>query len=367
MAKKIRLNGTVVGDRNAYIYEWLEIPHISPSSVSRLLEEANGEEIEVYISSGGGDAWAGNEIFTLVKEYSGFVTTKIPSIAGSAASVFAMAADKVLISPTGQIFIHNSATWTDGNKEDHQQTIQMLESVDEAMVNAYVLKTGKTREELRNLMKNETFFNAQRAVELGFADEIMFATEELNPTANLSMGAELPPDVLDKVRNKLLSMTPAKGGANSQIELTAAKAKEPKTADKTKEEPKTMDINELKEKHPELFAQVTGDAEAAERTRVAAITALAEKTPGSADLVKAAIANGETAGELAIKIVEASQLRISTAAKERELDVEESGIDTVKSLEAKTPNATKEEDAEAAVASMIAMAQNMKPKNGGRR
>ncbi|MEK4351354.1 head maturation protease, ClpP-related [Paenibacillus sp. FSL R5-0475] len=367
MPKKIRLNGTVVGDRNAYIYEWLEIPHISPSSVSRLLDEANGEEIEIYISSGGGDAWAGNEIFTLVKEYSGFVTSKIPSIAGSAASVFAMAADKVLISPTGQIFIHNSATWTDGNKEDHQQTIQMLESVDEAMVNAYVLKTGKTREELRDLMKNETFFNAQRAVELGFADEIMFATEEFSPTANLSMGAELPPDVLDKVRNKLLSMTPAKGGSNSQIEPSAVKAKEPKAADKPKEEPKTMDMKELKEKHPELFAQITNDAEAAERSRVAAITSLAEKTPGSAELVKAAIANGETAGELAIKMVEASQVRIANAAKDRELDAKESGTDKVASLEAKTPDAAKEADAEAAVANMVAMAQNIKPKNGGRR
>lgn len=216
-------------------------------------------------------------------------------------------------------------------------------------------------------MKNETFFNAQRAVELGFADEIMFATEEFSPTANLSMGAELPPDVLDKVRNKLLSMTPAKGGSNSQIEPSAVKAKEPKAADKPKEEPKTMDMKELKEKHPELFAQITNDAEAAERSRVAAITSLAEKTPGSAELVKAAIANGETAGELAIKMVEASQVRIANAAKDRELDAKESGTDKVASLEAKTPDAAKEADAEAAVANMVAMAQNIKPKNGGRR
>ncbi|OMD29137.1 hypothetical protein BJP48_18765 [Paenibacillus odorifer] len=367
MAKKIKLSGTVVGDNNARIYEWLDLPHISPSGVDRLLTEANGEDVEIYISSGGGDAWAGGEIHTVIKEYQGFVTVKIPSIAGSAASVFAMAADKVLIAPTGQLFIHNSATYTDGNKEDHQQTYQMLESVDEGMVNAYVAKTKKTREEIRSLMEKETFFHAQRAVELGFADEIMFATEEFSPSANIFAGAELPPDVLDKVRNKMLDLIPGQQGNEGQEEPPAAQTKQHEPAAKPKEDPKTMDINELKEKHPELFAQVTDDAQAAERTRVAAITALAEKTPGSAELVKAAIANGETAGELAIKIVEASQLRISTAAKDHELDVEESGIDTVKPLEAKTPDATKEEDAEAAVASMIAMAQNMKPKNGGRR
>lgn len=367
MAKKIKLSGTVVGDRDAWIYEWLELPHINPAGVDKLLTEANGEDVEIYINSSGGNAWAGGEIHTSIKEYPGYVTVKIPSIAGSAASVFAMAADRVLIAPTGQLFIHNSATWTDGNKEDHQQTYQMLESVDEGMVNAYVAKTKKTREEIRSLMEKETFFHAQRAVELGFADEIMFSSEELNPTASIANGAELPPDVLDKVRTKLMALLPGKRGSEGQEEPPAAQAKQPEPAAKQKEEPKTMDINELKEKHPELFAQVTADAKATERTRVAAITALAEKTPGSADLVKAAIANGETAGELAIKIVEAGQLRIATAAKDRAADAAESGVDEVESLEAKTPEAAKEEGVDAAVENMIAMAQNMKLKNGGRR
>lgn len=366
MAKKIKLSGTVVGDRDARIYEWLDLPHISPSGVERLLTEANGEDVEIYISSGGGNAWAGGEIHTVIKEYQGFVTVKIPSIAGSAASVFAMAADKVLIAPTGQLFIHNSATYTEGNKEDHQQTYQMLESVDEGMVNAYVAKTKKTREEIRSLMEKETFFHAQRAVELGFADEIMFATEELSPSANIFAGAELPPDVLDKVRNKMLALIPGQQGNEGQEQLPAAQVIQPEPAAKSKEEPKTMDINELKEKHPELFAQVTGDAQAAERSRVAAITALAEKTPGSADLVKAAISNGETAGELAIKIVEAGQIRIATAAQDRAADAADSGLDAVASLEAKLAAEAKAEEVDAAVDSMVEMARNMRPKNGGR-
>lgn len=367
MPKKIKLSGTVVGDRDARIYEWLELPFISPSGVEKLLTEANGDDVEIYISSGGGNAWAGGEIYTLLKEYQGFVTVKIPSIAGSAASVFAMGGDKVLISPAGQLFIHNSATWTDGNKEDHQQSYQMLQSADEAMINAYVAKTKKTREEIRSLMEKETFFHAQRAVELGFADEIMFATEELNPSASISAGAELPPDVLDKVRNKMMALLPEKRGAEGKNEPPAATSNEPETAAKPKEEPRTMDINELKEKHPELFAQVTSDAQAAERSRVAAITSLAEKSPGSAELVKAAIANGETAGELAIKIVEASQARIAAEAKNRAIDAEESGVDKVASIEAKTPEAAKKEDGDAAVENMIAMAQNMRNKNGGRK
>ncbi|OKP97789.1 head maturation protease, ClpP-related [Paenibacillus sp. P46E] len=367
MAKKIKLSGTVVGDRDAGIYEWLEIPHISPAGVERQLTEANGEDIEVYINSGGGNAWAGGEIYTLLREYQGFVTTKIPSIAGSAASVFALGGDEVLISPMGQLFIHNSSTLTDGNKEAHQQSQQMLESLDEAMINVYEAKTGKTREEIRGLMEKESFFHAQRAVELGFADRVMFSSEEINPSASINPSAELPPDVLDKVRTKMMALLPGQPGIEGQEKTPAAKAKEPEAAAQIKEEPKKMDINELKEKHPELFAQVTGVAEAAERTRVAAITTLAEKTPGSAELVKAAIANGETAGELAIKIVEAGQLRIISAAQDRAADAAESGVDAVASLEAKTPETNKDEDAEAAVASMVAMAQNMKPKNGGRR
>jgi len=366
MAIRINLYGTIVASEDAWIYEYFEMDHTTPRQINEQLAQANGDDVEIYVNSPGGDVWAGSEIYSSLREYAGNTIAKVISLAASAASVAICGAKRVLISPTAQIMVHRASTGAWGNKNDLDQASQMVNSIDEGMVNAYEYKTGKTRDELFAWMDAETFMNAQQAVENGFADEVMFGKVE--KVAAVAVAPLFSNEVLSKVKSKLMKENrfPPTAVITDTPEPTG-KPSAVKAENNNKEELKTMDITELKEKHPELFAQVTGDAQSAERTRVAAITSLAEKTPGSAELVKAAIANGETAGELAIKIVEASQLRIATAAKDRELDVKESGVDTVESLEAKTPEAVKEEDAEAAVASMIAMAQNMKPKNGGRR
>lgn len=344
MPKKIKLNGTVIGDKDVWIYEWLELPFISPSSVNKALEDAGDEDVEIYINSGGGSTWTGSEIYTSIKEYPGFKTVKIPSIAGSAASVFAMAGDKILISPTAQIMIHRSATWTDGNKQRHEQSMQMLTSVDEGMINAYVAKTGRSRDEIRNLMENETFFNAQQAVEWGFADEIMFATEELTPVASANFGTELPPDVLDKIRTTLL--TTIKGQCDSPSAQTVL----PKA--NLKEEPKTMDIKELRDKHPELFAQIQTEATNAERLRINALNDLA-KAPGAASIVAEAIKSGKSAEAAAIEIVTASARLVEKAGDDRKSDAEASKAaevlpdDPTKSAEAKKAEEEAQAQAEA--------------------
>lgn len=355
MPKKIRLSGTVIGDRDVWIYEWLEIPYISPSSVHKALDEANGEDVEIYINSGGGSTWTGSEIYTTIKEYSGFKTIKIPSVAGSAASVFAMAGDKVLISPTGQIFVHRSATWTDGNKQVHEQSVQMLASVDDGMINAYVAKTGRTRDEIRNLMENETFLNAQQAVEWGFADEIMFATEELNPVASANFGTELPPDVLDKIRTRLLATH------QSQNEPPAAQIVTPKS--NTKEEPKSMDINELKANHPELFAQVQSEAISTERERINQLNALA-KAPGAADIVANAIKEGKTAADAAIEIVNASAARVTAEGQNRQKDATESKVADVQSQEPDNPEVKDKAETDSAVDTMVAEIGRLTKKGG---
>ncbi|CAH1058860.1 head maturation protease, ClpP-related [Paenibacillus pseudetheri] len=367
MAIRINLYGTIVASEDSWIYEYFEMDHTTPRHINEQLAQANGDDVEIYVNSPGGDMWAGSEIYSSLREYAGNTIAKVISLAASAASVAICGAKRVLISPTAQIMVHRSSTGAWGNKNDLDQASQMVKSVDEGMVNAYEYKTGKTRDELFAWMDAETFMNAQQAVENGFADEVMFG--QMEKVVAVATAAPLfSNEVLSKVKSKLLkenmfpsaTVTPLTSGMNENPAGVTAK-------NDNEEEAKIMDIAELKEKHPDLFAQVTGDAQTAERTRVAAITSLAEKTPGSAELVKAAIANGETAGELAIKMIEASQTRIVNAGKDRALDAEESGVDTVASLEAKPTGAAKEEDAEAAVTSMIAMAQNMRPKNGGRR
>src|SRR5690606_34920360 len=110
---------------------------------------------EFYINSPGGSVFAASEIYTMIREYTGESVAKITGVAASAASFIALAADKTIISPTGQMMIHNSSIDTYGDRHEHETSHGLLLSVDEAISDAYALKTGKSREELMALMDKE--------------------------------------------------------------------------------------------------------------------------------------------------------------------------------------------------------------------
>ena len=116
---------------------------------------------------------AAAQIYNMLSNYKGKVTVKIDGIAASAASVIAMAGDPVLVSPVSMLMIHNPATIAWGDHAEMQKAIDMLSEVKESIINAYVLKTGLSRPKLSHLMDAETWMDANKAVELGFADEIM--------------------------------------------------------------------------------------------------------------------------------------------------------------------------------------------------
>lgn len=130
-------------------------------------------DITVWINSPGGDCVAAAQIYNMLMEYPGNVTVKIDGIAASAASVIAMAGTKVCVSPVSMLMIHNPMTFAFGNTAEMQKAIDMLGEVKESIINAYEIKTGMSRAKLSRLMDAETWMNANKAVELGFADEIL--------------------------------------------------------------------------------------------------------------------------------------------------------------------------------------------------
>lgn len=129
--------------------------------------------ITVWINSPGGDCVAAAQIYNMLMDYKGNVTVKIDGIAASAASVIAMAGTEVLMSPVSTMMIHNPATVAMGDHNDMQKAIEMLNEVKESIINAYEIKTGLSRAKLSHLMDSETWMNANKAVELGFADRII--------------------------------------------------------------------------------------------------------------------------------------------------------------------------------------------------
>ena len=138
-------------------------------------DELNGGKgnITVWINSPGGDCFAAAQIYNMLRDYKGKVTVKIDSLAASAASVIAMAGDEVQISPTGMLMIHNPSTVAMGDHADLEKAIDMLNEVKNSIINAYEDKTGLSRNKLSKLMEDETWMDAKKAVELGFADSII--------------------------------------------------------------------------------------------------------------------------------------------------------------------------------------------------
>ena len=134
--------------------------------------------ITVWINSPGGDCVAAAQIYNMLMDYKGDVTVKIDGIAASAASVIAMAGTKVLVSPVSMLTIHNPMTAAFGNSGEMQKAIEMLGSVKDSIINAYEIKTGLSRAKLSHLMDAETWMDANKAVELGFADGIMSRADE---------------------------------------------------------------------------------------------------------------------------------------------------------------------------------------------
>lgn len=143
--------------------------------------EAEDGDITVWINSPGGNVFAAAEIYTMLKDYRGAVTVKVASIAASAASVIAMAGDKVLMSPTALLMIHDPSTIAMGNAKDMEKAIETLNEVKESILNAYVAKTGQRRSKIADLMSNETWMNAKKALDLGFCDEILYEGKKAEP------------------------------------------------------------------------------------------------------------------------------------------------------------------------------------------
>ena len=164
------MNGVIAED------SWFD-DDVTPALFQDELNAGTGD-ITLWINSPGGDCVAAAQIFNMLSEYPGKVTVKIDGLAASAASVIAMAGTEVWMSPVSMMMIHNPATVAWGDHSEMKKAMELLDAVKESIINAYVRKTGQSRAKLSHLMDAETWMDANKAVELGFADDILFQKEE---------------------------------------------------------------------------------------------------------------------------------------------------------------------------------------------
>ena len=175
-ARPLFLDGVIAEE------SWFE-DDVTPAAFKADLFAGSGP-ITLHINSPGGDCIAASQIYTMLMDYPYDVKVQIDGIAASAASVIAMAGTKVSMSPTSLMMIHNPLTFALGDSEEMRKAIQLLEEVKESIINAYEIKTGLSRTRLSHMMDAETWMNAQKALELGFCDEVLFQPEKVDKVQN---------------------------------------------------------------------------------------------------------------------------------------------------------------------------------------
>ncbi|MEA4816812.1 MAG: Clp protease ClpP [Lachnospiraceae bacterium] len=175
---------------------------ITPAMFKSELFSDKGD-ITIWLNSPGGDCIAASQIYAMLMDYPHNVTVKIDGIAASAASVIAMAGTKVLMAPTALMMVHNPLTIAIGDTDEMQKAISMLDEVKESIINAYQVKTNQSRAKISHWMDAETWMNANKAIELGFADGVLEDSKrhQATPTYAFSRRA-VTNSLLDKVRTK---------------------------------------------------------------------------------------------------------------------------------------------------------------------
>ena len=177
---ELRIEGDIVDDGDAWIYEWFGEPATAPNAFKDELSEFKGQDLTVWIDSYGGSVFAGASIYNALKNHDGKITVKIDGKAMSAASVIAMAGDEILMSPVAVLMIHNPMTYGYGDMHNLRKVADVLDTVKDSIVNAYMTKTNKTREEISSMMDDETWMSANVAVKNGFANGVLYEDEQFD-------------------------------------------------------------------------------------------------------------------------------------------------------------------------------------------
>lgn len=190
---RVNISGDIASNDDRWIYDWLDMDATCPRDVHAALEKADGQPLDVYINSGGGDIFAGSEIYEALREYPGEVTVHV-IYAASAASVI-MCARKSVITPTGMVMVHNVSSSARGDYRQMDKSSEILQQADRALAAAYTAKSGKSEAEVLAMMDRETWLTAQQAVDAGLVDAVS------QPARLTAAGpGTVPPEVLERIR-----------------------------------------------------------------------------------------------------------------------------------------------------------------------
>lgn len=233
----------------------------TPQQLRDELKNVTGNKLTVVLNSEGGDVFAGLAMYNALRELDAEVTIRIDGLAASIASVIAMAGDKIVMSPGSMMMIHKASLLAMGNTEDLKKAIDVLQTVEESIIPIYADQTGLSNETIVEMLDDETWMTAERAVELGFADEV---------TPSKKSNQEAPVNVFNG--NFAFSMKATKESVENFVQKVA------NTDEEVKEVPVTPEVT------PETTQEVaTESVEVVETTETEQTKSTEEKETNMAD------------------------------------------------------------------------------------
>lgn len=210
---KLNIIGDIISNDDKWVYDWLGLDSICPKDVHNVIEKANGERLDVWINSGGGDLFSGSEMYEALRAYPGTVNVHIV-LAASAATLPACAG-KSEIAPTGMYMIHNVASAARGDYHAMDKSSEILQKANRAVCAAYMDKTGKTEAELLKLMDRETWYTAREAVDAGLVDAISTETQRLVDSGP----GTIPHKVIDHIKSEIKNPFKLRAARAAQAKL----------------------------------------------------------------------------------------------------------------------------------------------------
>lgn len=214
---RVNLNGIVSSDDDLAVYEWFDMKAFSPQGVRKAIEDnPEGEELVLEINSPGGSVFAGGEIYTVLRDAAQrmHIRAEIQSLAASAASYLCLGCSEVMISPVALMMVHMPTTATKGDRTAHLRSVDLLDSVREAILNAYTGKagTGADRAQFRRMMSSETWLTAQMARDLGLVDGILYEERAI------------PENVMNLALDGVWAKCSALGGCGDALDIVKLRA-----------------------------------------------------------------------------------------------------------------------------------------------
>jgi len=290
---------------------------VTGQTIREALSKANGEEIEIQLSSVGGLVFDGLEIFNLIKNYPGKKTARLMGVAASMGSYIPLAADRIIAEANAVMMIHNAWGFGMGTAEDLRAEAFILEGLSSILADAYVKKTGKNMVEIKAMMDAETWLFGQEMVDMGLVDEIIGAPDKTkkddavkSARAELSVAKKLVSeyeggDNIRRVAALVDSMIPRKEETIQSSGVAGTKAERP-----IKTKGNHMTLDELKASNPEVYqaALAVGydNGIKAEQKRISDLNAWAGMNADVDKVVEDAKATGKSFADVQAQLSAAS-------------------------------------------------------------